>query len=273
VCIRILIAVSAIAISPLVLSAQVVLDSTEELRGVDVIEHLGDRVPLDLTFVNTSGDVVSLGTYFEHGVPVLLTVYYSNCPMLCSYLLTGVSKSVNQINLVPGRDFQILSISVDSLETPDIAAAAKDRFSGMLSKAASKDAWEFLVSPEGHARAIARALGFEYYRIEESGEFAHPIAGFVLTENGKISRYLYGIEYNPRDLRLALLEASEGKVRNTVDRIILYCYHYDPDSKGYVVFAGNIMRLGGTITVVILAIVLAGLWLRERRRGATRTTS
>jgi len=260
-----------VAISSRILFAQAVLDSTEELKGVDVIEHPGDTIPLDPTFINSSGDTVSLRAYFQHGLPVLLTVYYSNCPMLCSLLLTGVSKSVNQINLVPGRDFRMLSISIDSLETPAVAAAAKDRFSGMLSRVASKDAWEFLVSPEGHSRLVAEALGFEYYRIEESGEFAHPIAGFVLTENGKISRYLYGIEFNPRDLRLALLEASEGKVGNTIDRIILYCYHYDPDAKGYVIFAGNIMRLGGIITLVILVIVLAGLWRRERRRDATKT--
>jgi protein SCO1/2 len=263
----------ALAIGSRCLFAQAVLDSSQDLKGMNVVEHLGDTIPLNYKFINTAGDTVTLGEYFHHGIPVVLAMYYSNCPMLCSLVLMGLSQSAGQMNLVPGRDYQMLSISIDPKETFETAAASKKRYLAGVPNAASSDAWEFLISPENNSKIIADSLGFEYFYVKDKNQYAHPAVIFVLSESGKISRYLYGIKYDPRDLRLALLEASQGKVGNTVDRIILYCYHYDPDAKGYVVVAGNVMRVGGAITLAAMLVFVGGLWLWERHRHTAKTSN
>ncbi len=245
-------------------SAQVVQDSVPDLQRIDVIEHLGEVVPLDLQFLNSRGDTVRLRDYFGNGKPVILSLHYTNCPMLCSLVLNGLSKVVNDLAYVPGKDFAMVSVSFDPRETPQLSAAIQERYQGALKTGAPLDAWDFLTGPESHSRALADALGFKYYYIEKTGEFAHPAVIFVLTPDGRISRYVYGINFKERDLRLALLEASEGKIGNTVDRLILYCFHYDPDAKGYVVLAGNVMKLGGAASLFLLILFLGFLWGRER---------
>jgi protein SCO1/2 len=247
-------------------SAQLVQDSVPDLQRIDVIEHLGQTIPLDLEFLNSHGESVHLRDYFGRGKPVILSLHYTNCPMLCSLVLNGLSKTVNELAYTPGEEFQMLSVSFDPRETPQLAAAIKERYQGTLKVGAPADAWEFLVGPESHSKALAEALGFKYYYIEKTGEFAHPAVIFVLTQDGRISRYIYGINFKERDLRLALLEASEGKIGNTVDRLILYCFHYDPDAKGYVVLAGNVMKLGGAASLILLGLFLGFLWGKERLR-------
>ena len=246
--------------------AQVVRDDVPELKGIDVVEHLGDTIPLDLEFTDDHGQPVRLRRYFGQGKPVLLNLAYSNCPMLCTVVLNGVTNGVRELAWRPGSEFQMVTVSIDPRETADVAQARKDRYVASAGTMASEDGWAFLVGEESQSRQLADALGFMYYYDEELQQYAHPAVTFLLTENGVISRYLYGLEYKERDLRLGLLEASEGKIGTTIDRIILYCFHYDPDAKGYVVFAGNIMRLGGVITVVVLALFLGLFWSRERLR-------
>ena len=261
--------VSALMPSPRTL-AQVTLDSVPELMGIDVVEHLADTIPLDLHFTDDHGNPVTLHRYFGQGKPVLLNMAYSNCPMLCTVVLNGVTNGVRDLSLRPGTDFQMVTVSIDPLETVSIASAKKHRYVNSVGPMGSDDGWAFLVGEESQSRALADALGFVYYYDEELKQYAHPAVTFLLTEDGVISRYLYGLEYKERDLRLGLLEASEGKIGNTIDRIILYCFHYDPDSKGYVAFAGNIMRLGGVITVALLGTFLAVYWARERLRHRSR---
>ncbi len=244
--------------------AQLVKQEDTELQRIAVEEHLGQKIPLDLRFRNTRGDPVVLGEIFRRGMPVLLSLYYTNCPMLCSLLLTGLAKGVRGMELTPGKDFQMLSISFDPCETPESAAAVKARYQGMLKPDVSADGWEFLISPDDQTRTLAKALGFSYFYVEDRNEYAHPAVVFILTDEGAISRYLYGIEFNPRDLRLSLVEASRGKIGNTVDRVLLYCFHYDPEAKGYVAVAGNIMKLGGLTSVVLLGAFLVFLWSRDR---------
>jgi protein SCO1/2 len=269
-------AAAAMAIfgSVLVLSdmtlAQVAMDSVPELQRIDVVEHLGDTIPLDLHFTDDHGNPVTLRRYFGQGEPVLLNLAYSNCPMLCTVVLNGVANGVRELTLRPGADFQIVTVSIDPLETAEVASARKHRYVNSAGPMGSEDGWAFLVGEENQSRALANALGFVYYYDEEIKQYAHPAVTFLLTEDGVISRYLYGLEYKERDLRLGLLEASEGKIGNSIDRIILYCFHYDPDSKGYVAFAGNIMRLGGVITVVLLGTFLGISWARERLRHRSR---
>jgi protein SCO1 len=253
------------------IQAQVIQDSLPELRKIDVVEHLGESVPLDLEFTNDAGDTVRLGDYFHHGKPVILVLAYYTCPMLCTMVLNGVSDAVKALNWLPGKEFQILTVSIDPSETAELAAGKKARYLDNLGKKGVENGWRFFVGRESQSKALADAVGFKYYYDSEQKMYAHPAVVTILTEDGKISRYLYGLEYKPQDLRLALLEASQGKIGNTVDRIILYCYHYDASTKGYVAMAGRIMQLGGALTLVVLTAVVGTLWVRERqRRSAAR---
>ncbi|HWO56864.1 MAG TPA: SCO family protein [bacterium] len=247
-------------------AAQLIQDSVPELRKIDIVEHLGDTIPLDLPFVNDAGDSVTLRRYFGQGRPVLLTLAYSDCPMLCSIVLNGLTNGVRDIDWHPGGEFLMLTVSIDPTETVAIAAAKKQRYLESLPKAEA-DGWVFLVGPESSSKALADAIGFRYYYDAERKQYAHPAGAFVIAEDGMISRYLYGIDFKPRDLSFALMEASKGKIGNTIDRIILYCFHYDPDAKGYVLFAGNLMKLGGVLTLLLLGSFLCLQWWRDWRRS------
>lgn len=249
---------------PAQVQAQVVQDSLPELRKIDVVEHLGEMVPLNLIFTNDAGEKVQLGDYFHQGKPVILVLAYYTCPMLCTMVLNGVSDAVKGLQWLPGKEFQILTVSIDPSETPELAAGKKTRYLDNLGKKGIENGWRFFVGAEDQSKALADAVGFQYYWDEEQKMYAHPAVVTILTEEGKISRYLYGLEYKSQDVRLALLEASQGKIGNTIDRLILYCYHYDPTSKGYVAMAGRIMRVGGGITLIVLALVIGTLWARER---------
>jgi len=245
---------------------QVVQDDPEELKGIDVVEHLGEEIPLDLAFVNGGGDTVTLQTYFEDGRPVILILGYYTCPMLCNLVFNGVAETAKEMAWTPGREYQIVSVSIDSTETSLIAGAKQENYIASLDKPGADDGWAFLVGAADQSRALADAIGFEYFWVEENQQYAHPAVITVLSPKGKISRYLYGIQFPERDLRMALIEASEGKVGSTIDRIILSCYHYDPQAGGYVLFAGGLMRIGGFATVAALGVLIGGMVWRDRRR-------
>ncbi|MBZ0265487.1 SCO family protein [bacterium] len=246
---------------------QVILDDPKELRDVDVVEHLGEFIPLDLTFVDDLKDTVQLGDYFQEDQPVILILHYSNCPMLCSLVLDGASKAVSQLAWKAGKKFQMLSVSIDPRDTPVDAHEYQQRYLKMLPDGTTEDGWRFLVGDDKNIKSLADAVGFKYYYVEDKDQFAHPAILFVLTPEGKISRYLYGLDHTEQDVRLALLEASDGKIGNTIDRLVLSCFHYDPDGEGYVILAGNVMRLGGIATVLILGIFLSLLWVRDKIRN------
>lgn len=254
-------------------SAQIADLSPPELQKINVVEHPGEQIPLNLTFHNDSGEIVTLGDYFKQGKPVILILAYYECPMLCTLVMNGISDGVRKLPWLPGKEYQMITVSIDPREMPELAAGKKKTYLDNLSKPVEGDGWAFLVGEEDQSRALAEAIGFKYYYDEERKQYAHPAVVFILTEEGKISRYLYGIEFDSRNLRLALLEASEGKIGNTLDRIILYCFHYDPDAQGYVVFAANVMRLGGGVTLIALLIFLGVMWGRERhKRSAARSS-
>jgi protein SCO1/2 len=206
------------------ISAQVIQDSVPELQGIDVVEHLGEMIPLNLTFTNDAGEQVALDHYFHQGKPVILTMAYYTCPMLCTVVLNGLSDGVRQLDWLPGKDFTMLTVSIDPKESLSVAWGKRTRYVGNLGK--SSTCWRFMIGEESQSKALAEAIGFKYYYDEEQKQYAHPAVAFVVGEDGKISRYLYGIEFKPNDLKLALLEASQGKIGNTIDRLILYCYHY-----------------------------------------------
>lgn len=251
-------------------TAQVVQDNPPELEDVGIDEHLGDKIPLDLVFTNEQGEHVKLGSYFKEGRPVILTMVYYNCPMLCNLVMNGQAEAVKPLDWEPGDEYQMISVSINPRETHELAAAKKANYLKQLDHPGAAPGWAFLVGEESQSKALAAALGFKYRYDEERQEYAHTAAMFVLTDDGTISRYLYGLSHKPRDVRLAVVEASKGQVGNSIDQLILYCYHYDPDQRGYVVLATSVMKLGGLVTVLILGTFLALLWLRERSRRRKR---
>ncbi|MEW6413566.1 MAG: SCO family protein [Candidatus Zixiibacteriota bacterium] len=261
----------AIAASVLILTAgsarsQVVMDSVAQLQKIDVEEHLGDTIPMDLMFTDDEGNSVRIGDYFGQDKPVLMVLAYYECPMLCNLILNGIVQGIKDLDWRPGEDYQIVTVSINPRETYELAAAKKKNYLSSLQISSASKGWSFLTGEESQSKALADAFGFKYYWDEKKQQYAHPAVIYLLSEDGKITRYLYGIDYKRQDLKLALLEASEGKIGSTLDKLILYCYHYDPDSEGYVVFAGNVMRLGGVLTLVLLAMFLGGLWYREHHK-------
>jgi protein SCO1/2 len=246
--------------------SQVVKETVDELEMVDVVEHLGDFVPLDLTFIDDNGQTVQLSDYFNRGKPVLLTMGYYECPMLCNLILNGLTKTIKQMNWKPGLDYQIVTVTINPNEDYNLAAAKKQTYVTALDEPSAQDGWSFLIGEESQSRILAEVVGFKYRYDEKIQQYAHPAVLFLISEDGKITRYLYGIEFKANDMKLALMEASEGKIGNTIDKLILYCYHYDPDSQGYVVFASNVMRLGGALTLIVMIIFLGLLFYRERQK-------
>jgi protein SCO1 len=238
--------------------------TSPELQRLNVIEHIGQSIPLDVRLVDDLGQNRIVGDYFNKGKPVIIVMAYYNCPMLCTLVLNGLGDALRTMSLQAPRDFTILTVSIDPRETPPLAAAKKKNYIANVGRNGLEDGWWFFVTEESESQRLADALGFKYFWDEPNKQFAHPAVVMVLTPEAKISRYLYGIEFKAHDVKMSLLEAAAGKVGTTLDRIILYCYHYDPDKKGYTVLAGNIMKLGGAVTVILLVLFLGLMWTREK---------
>jgi protein SCO1/2 len=245
---------------------------TQDLERINVAEHLGQRIPLDLVFTNDAGQQVQLNEYFKHGNPVILVMAYYTCPMLCTLVMNGLAEGIKKLDWIPGKQFQVLTVSINPLETSGQAAVKRADLLKAVGKTGIDGGWRFFVGQDSAIHALANAVGFQYYYDQKQQMYAHPTVIMILTEDGKISRYLYGISFNRQDLRLGLLEASDGKIGNTIDRIVLYCYHYDPKAQGYVLFAMNVMKLGGAATVLIMALFLGTFWARERARSQSRVS-
>ncbi len=244
--------------------SQTIIEDDPELHSIDIIEHLGDTIPLNLEFIDDHGQTVKIGNYFNHDEPVILIMAYYTCPKLCNLVMNGVADAARQLKWIPGNDYTLVTVSIDPTETDLVASAKKQNYLKYLGiEGITDNAWHFLTGKGENSQALADAIGFKYFFVEERQEYAHAAAFYVLTDQGVLSRYFYGIQFEPSQLKLALLEASEGKIGGTFDRLILYCFHYDPDSKGYVLFAQNVMTVGGVLTMIILILVLGGFWLKE----------
>lgn len=237
-----------------------------ELEGVGVEEKLGAQIDLNLTFTAENGYQVPLRQYFAQGRPVLLNLVYYQCPMLCNLILNGQTATLRQIPWTPGKEFEIVTISIDPNETFQLAARKKQTYLTTYERPAP--GWHFLADHQGNSKRLADQVGFRYRWDEKTEQYAHAATIVFLTPEGKISRYLYGIHFKPRDVRLALTEASQNKFALTVDRLLLYCFHYDPQTRSYVLFAKNVMRGGGVLIVLVLAFVLWRMWRFEKRLAA-----
>lgn len=250
-------------LQPFSATAQLNNQKPEALQDVGIEEHLGEKIPLDLKFANSKGDSVTLGTLMQGDKPVLLNPVYYKCPMLCSMVMDGVFNGIKDLKWTPGKQYNIITFSIDPDEDSKLAASTKDSLMTKLERTNAADGWHFLSGKEDAVKSLTESIGFNYTKVE-NGQFAHNAAIMFLSPDGTLTRYLYGIKFDEFSLRNALYEAADGKVGSTVDRVILSCYQYDPDSNSYTPVAWKIMRLGGFATALILGIFLGLLWLKEK---------
>lgn len=247
-------------------STAIAAESTPvELKNVAITEHLGQPIDLNLTFKDETGATVPLKKFFDGKKPVVLTLAYYGCPNLCGLLLRGVTDAFKELPWLPGKEFEYVNVSIDPTESSTMAAEKKDNFLKEYGRPEAAKGWHFLVGNDANIHALAQQIGFSYFYDKEQKQYAHGAALYVLTPQGTLSRYLFGITFPPRDLRLALLEASNGKIGTVVDHILLYCYHYDPKGRKYSLIAIRLMKIAGAATLVIIAIGF--LLLRRRSRG------
>lgn len=239
------------------------------LAGVGIEQKLDARVPLDLTFTDEFDRKAPLSTYFQSGKPVLLALVYYRCPMLCTQILTGVASSLKAVSLDPGRDFEVVAISFDPKDTPATAASKKQVYVKRYGRTGTANGWHLLTGDAANIKALTDAVGYHYKYDPATDQFAHASGIMIVTPDGRLSRYFYGVEYAPRDVRLGLVEASQNKIGNPVDEILLFCFHYDPSTGKYGAVVMNIVRLAGgafaLIAGVFLAIVLRRDFRRDRR--------
>jgi len=260
------------AATPLAMATEV----PSELKGVGITEHLGESVSIkELAFRDESGKPVHLSDYFRNGKPVLLALVYYECPNLCNFLLNGLNDGLKKLDWTPGQQFEIVTVSINPNETPELASKKKASYLQAYGRPEAASGWHFLTtqsadkdSGESHVRKLASQVGFGYRYDQIERQYAHSAALFVLTPEGRISRYLYGIEFRKQDLRLALLEASSGKIGTVIDRFLLFCYRYNPTTRKYSVVLTKLMQAGAAGTVLILGSYVAVFWIRQSRRNS-----
>lgn len=241
----------------------------EALREVGFDQKLDQQVPLDVKLRDESGNEVRLGDYFGSR-PVVLSLAYFSCPMLCGLHLNGLASSLKPLKLEPGQDFEIVTVSFDPRDTPATASVKKKETLERYERRGAENGWHFLTGDAEQIQLLTSAVGFRFQYDEKRGEFAHPAGVVLLTPEGHVSRYLFGIDYSPRDLRLGLVESAQGKIGTLIDQVLLFCFHYDPAMGRYSAIALNSVRVGGILTLVGLAVFIGGALRRESRRRAAR---
>ncbi|NBC25975.1 MAG: SCO family protein [Bacteroidetes bacterium] len=233
------------------------------LDDVGVEEKLGDTIPLNTRFATSEGDSVTLGELMDEGKPVLLNPLYYECPTLCGLVLDAVFNVVEELKWNPGDDYTIISFSIDHDEDHTLAADAKRDVLNDLDRPGAGKGWHFLTGSEASVKKLTDAVGFQFSYDERTDEYMHMASIMLISPEGIVTRYLYGLEMREFDLRNALYEAADGQIGSTIDKAVLYCFSYDPSSQSYVPVAINIMKLGGLVTMLILGIFLTILWLRN----------
>ena len=233
------------------------------LKEVGIDQKLNQQIPLDLIFHDENGNTVKLGQFFGQK-PVILSLVYFNCPMLCTQVLNGMEASMKGLPMDAGNQFEAVTVSIDPSDKPVVASVKKQMYVGMYGRPNAAQGWHFLTGDAPQIKALADSVGFRYAYDADSKQFAHASAIVVLTPQGKISKYFYGIEYSPRDLRLGLVEASAEKIGTPVDSILLFCYHYDPSTGKYGLIINRLIQAGGLLTVLAIGVTMLVLFRRER---------
>jgi protein SCO1/2 len=233
------------------------------LREIGWDQRLGETVPGDLVLRDETGQQVRFSSFLGKK-PVVLSLVYYECPMLCTLTLTGLASALNVLTFDAGRDFEIVTVSFEPKETAELAAAKKKTYLTRYKRPLAEQGWHFLTADADSIARLTKAVGFRYAWDQETSQYAHPAGVVVLTPEGQIARYLYGVEYAPKDLRFAIIEASEGKIGTPIDSAILFCYQYDPTTGKYTAAAMRLMRAVGVLTVLGLAGFLITMLRRER---------
>jgi protein SCO1 len=254
------------ALAPVALLAQGPPADTRpaELRDVGYDQRLGERAPLDVTLRDEAGHPVTLGQFFSKR-PVVLSIVYYDCPMLCTLTLNALASALATLSFDVGREFEVVTVSFDSREGPELARAKKAAYLQRYKRAGAEAGWHFLTGDEASLRRLTAAVGFRYAWDERTKQFAHPAGLVVLTPDGRISRYLYGVEYAPKDLKLALMESSAGRIGSAIDQVLLYCYRYDPLTGRYGAVIMRIVRVAALFTLVGLGVLIYALRRLELR--------
>jgi protein SCO1 len=238
------------------------------LKSVGIDQKLNDQVPLDAVFKDEQGREVRLGDFFK-GKPVVLSLVYYSCPMLCNQVLNGMLSSFRHLTFNAGEQFEVVTVSFDPRETPELAAAKKQTYVKAYNRPSGNAGWHFLTGDEANIKRLTNAVGFRYTWDEQTKQFAHASGIMVATPEGRLARYFYGIEYSPKDLRLGLVEASQNQIGSPVDSLMLYCYHYDPATGKYGTAVMNIVKVAGVITIALIAGLLFLLIRISSRAVAT----
>jgi len=235
------------------------------LNGVGIAQHLNQQIPLDLTFTDDTGKQVQLASYFGKKPAILALVYYQ-CPMLCSEELNGLSSALQMVSLVPGKDFNVIVVSIDPSEGTDLAAAKKRSYLHRYGHPETADGWHFMTGTQPNIDALTKTVGFSYVKIPgpdgKLTQFAHASSIQLVTPEGELSQYYMGVEYSPKDIRIGLVESSGNKIGSPVDNILTYCYHYDPQSNKHSLIIARVVQLGGAMTLVMLG---GFMWIMFRR--------
>ncbi|MGI8908387.1 MAG: SCO family protein [Candidatus Sumerlaeaceae bacterium] len=239
------------------------------LKEIGIDQKLGDQVPLDAHFKDDNGRDVTLLDY-TGDKPIVLNLVYFGCPMLCGQVLNGLTRSLRALEMQPGRDFKVVTISFDPREKPELAADKKKNYLKEYRNEHAKENWHWLTGSEDQIKRVTQAVGFRYVWDQKFQQFAHGSGIMLLTPEGKVSRYFYGIEYSPKDMRLGITEASSGRVGGLADKVLLFCFHYDPSAGKYTMSVLRLMQVGGTITLLALASFLFVMFRKDIRASRLR---
>ncbi len=237
----------------------------KELTDLDIQQNLGAKVDIDAPFVDQDGKTVRLRDYMASGKPVLLSLAYYNCPSLCNFHLNGLNDAFKALQKPLGEEFQVVIISFDPKEKHELAAAKRESYLKEYGRADGAKGWHFLTGEASSIEPLAKAIGFKYRWDEEQKQYAHAAAAYAISPDGTISRYFFGITFEPKALRLSMIEASKGQVGTLVDRLTLACFHWDPKEGRFTIAASRVMRAGGVMIILVLAAFLLPFWLRARR--------
>jgi protein SCO1 len=263
--VRTLLAVAVL--STLVTAAEAQEGLPPLLREVGFDQRLGEPVPLDLPFRDEAGKAVRLGDYFGKK-PVVMALVYYECPMLCTLTLNGLTSALGVLTFDVGKEFEVVTVSFEPKETPEMAAAKKATYLERYKRPGAASGWHFLTGDAESVKRLTAAVGFRYAWDDRTQQYAHPAGILVLTPDGRLARYLFGIEYAPKDLRFALIEASEGRIGSAVDQVVMFCYQYDPQTGRYGAAIMRLLRLAALLTMVGLGTFMIAMWRRDRKAGS-----
>lgn len=237
------------------------------LKDIGIEQHLNEQVPLDLQFKDEDGNTVKLGDYFKKGRPVILTLVYYQCPMLCSEVLSGLGSAMQVMKFTAGNEYEVVTVSIDPRDTPEVAKGKQASYLKEYNRPGAENGWHFLTGEPENVAKLAKSVGWKYRWDPKVNQFIHAAGIMIVTPQGRLAQYYYGIEYAPKDLRLGLVEASQDKIGNLVDQLQLYCYHYDPHTGKYGAVITNMLRIGGAATILLLGGFIVLMFRRDVHAG------